>query len=134
MKNGLIRESLRIARGKLPSHPQFFHWPHFAFIIQDNKIIEWAYNTNAEPARHLGYHTQLEGGMAKTHAELNAYRAAKGLLDHKKTFEVVNIRLSKLGKIRLSKPCDCCTNFLRAMGCSQCWFSTADGWIKVGVA
>lgn len=133
MKNSLIRETLRIAREKLPSHPQFFHWPHFAFIIQDNKVIEWSYNTNEEPARHLGYHTQLEGGMAKTHAELNAYRAAKGLLNQKKPFEVINIRLSKLGNLRMSAPCKCCFTFLQTMGCSQCWFSTDVGFAKIGM-
>ena len=131
MKNSLIRESLRIAREKLPRHPERMHWPHFSFIIQNNKIIEWKTNNNAEPARHLGYHTQLENGMAKTHAELNAYRAAKGLLNQNKPFETINIRLNRQGEIRLSAPCKCCFTFLKTMGCSQCWFSTDVGMAKV---
>lgn len=131
MKNGLIRDALRIARDKLPSHPQFDHWPHYAFIVQNNKLVEWGYNTAQEPAVHLGYNGQLDNGMAKTHAELNAYRSAKGLLNQSKPFETINIRLSRQGDMRLSAPCKCCFNFLKAMGCSQCWFSTDLGFAKI---
>lgn len=133
MKNGLIKEALRIAREKLPSHSQFFHWPHYSFIVQGNKLIEWSYNTSNAPKIHFGYSTQLDGGLSKTHAELNAYRVAKGLLNHQKSFEIINIRLSRQGEIRLSKPCKCCFTFLQAMGCSQCWFSTDVGFAKIGM-
>ncbi|MEN9919956.1 MAG: hypothetical protein RL662_2392 [Bacteroidota bacterium] len=131
MKNGLIRESLRIARSKLSSHSQFFNFPHFSFIIQNNKIIEWKTNSNAIPAIHLGY--KLDGGMSKTHAEVNAYRAAKGLLNQNKPFEIVNLRLNRQGEIRMSAPCKCCFTFLQTMGCSQCWFSTDFGMAKIGM-
>lgn len=133
MKNGLIREALRIAREKLPLHPQFAYWPHYSFIVQNNKIVEWGYNTQQEPAVHLGYSVQLDGGLSKTHAELNAYRKAKGLLNPNKNFETINIRLSRQGEIRISAPCKCCFNFLQTMGCAQCWFSTDVGFAKIGM-
>ncbi len=132
MKNGLLREALRIAREKLPGHPQFSYWPHYCFIIQNNSIIDWGYNTTQEP-KHLSYSNQLDGGKSKTHAELNAYRRAKGILNHNKSFECINIRLNRQGEIRSSAPCKCCFTFLQTVGCSQCWFSTDVGFAKIGI-
>lgn len=131
MKNGLIREALRIAREKLPSHPQFSNWPHFCFIVQGNQIVEWGYNTENDPPIHMGYQTRLGGANSKTHAEVNAYRAAKGLLTVNKPFESINIRLSRQGDLRLSAPCTCCANFLKTMGCTRCWFSIDMGFAKI---
>jgi tRNA(Arg) A34 adenosine deaminase TadA len=131
MKNGLIREALRIAREKLPLHPQFAHWPHYCFIIQSNQIVDWGYNTSDEPPIHLGYHAQLGGAWAKTHAEVNAFRAAKGLLNPSKPFESINIRLSRQGHIRESAPCPCCSAFLKNFGCTQCWFTVDIGFAKI---
>lgn len=133
MKNGLIRESLRIAREKLPGHPQFDHWPHYTFIVQSNAIVDWGYNTTQEPSVHLGYNAQLDGGMSKTHAELNAFRRAKGMMNLNKPFEVINIRLNRQGLMRSSQPCKCCFTFLKTVGCSQCWFSTDIGFAKIGM-
>ncbi len=133
MKNGLIREALRIAKEKLSGHPQFSNWPHYTFIVQSNKLVEWGYNTTQEPSIHFGYSDQLEGGMSKTHAELNAFRKAKGLLNQNKSFETINIRLNRQGEIRSSAPCKCCFTFLKTMGCAQCWFSTDVGFAKIGM-
>ncbi len=131
MKNGLLREALRIAREKLPGHPQFSYWPHYCFIIQNNSIIDWGYNTTQEPPIHFGYTRQLDGGKSKTHAELNAYKAAKGLINKNKAFEIINIRLSRLGNLRTSQPCGCCVNFLRSVGCQSCYFSSEVWFSKV---
>jgi hypothetical protein len=133
MKNTILRDCLRISREKLPNHPQLHCWPHFTFIIQNNSIVEWATNSAGTPDRSLGYHTRIEwgDGSPKLHSELNCYKKAKGLLNKNKPFEAVNLRLSRSGNMRLSAPCSCCYNFLGAMGCRMCIFSTDFGFSKM---
>lgn len=133
MKSSLLREAIRISREKLPTHPQFEHWPHFAFVVQNNKILDWGYNTSDTPAVHFGYHERINWGLPKTHAETNAFRAAKGLINPNKGFEVINIRLSRQANLRNSAPCSCCFNFLQTMGCVCCYFSTDCGFAKIGM-
>lgn len=137
MKANLLRECARIARSKLENHCQFSAWPHYAFIIQNNSLIDFSTNTNGEPPVHMGYHERIRwgiGGLPKRHAELNAYKKAKGLLSPTKPFECLNIRLSRQGHFRLSMPCSCCFQFLQAMGCRQCWYSSEAGFLRLGIA
>lgn len=133
MKKTILRDALRIAREKLENHPQFDFFPHYAFIVQNNKIVEWATNNDAEPPKHLGYHkrlSHLDEAPPKTHAEFNAWRKAKGILDPTKPFECINIRLNKTGELKLSAPCCCCQDFLDEMGCKAVYFTTEHGWAK----
>jgi len=135
MKNTILRDAVRIAREKLPRHPQKEHWPHYSFIIQNNKIVEWSTNTGNEPAPFYGYHLRINWGLPKSHAETNSYRKAKGLLIPNKPFEIINIRLSRNnGELRMSAPCNCCHQFLALAGCSVCWFSTQMGFAKLNIA
>jgi hypothetical protein len=127
VKRTILRECLRIAKAKLPRHPQFAYYPHFSFIIQDNKLIEWATNTSHQPPIHLGYEARIMDGKAKTHAEFNAYRRAKGILISGAPFECVNIRLNKQGEMKMSAPCSCCHAFLGELGCINCYFTNGDG-------
>lgn len=133
MKNGLIRESLRIAREKHKNHPQIHYWPHYSFIVQNNKLIEWAYNHTDTPPIHMGYHKRINWGVPKTHSELAAWRAAKGLLNQNKNFEIINIRLNRKGELRNSQPCVCCYDFLKSMGCNNCIFSIDNGWARLKI-
>lgn len=131
MKSRLLLDALRIAKEKLPRHPQFEHWPHYTFIVQSNKILDWGYNLQDIPPIHMGYHERINWGLPKTHSELSAWRAAKGLLNPSKSFEAINIRLSRQGEMRDSKPCSCCYQFLCSLGCSSCYFSTDLGFAKL---
>ena len=126
MKTSIINQCLTIARkNNTPDrHPEFDNFSHFAFIIQDNKIIEWATNKKAEPLILKGYTEAM-----KRHAEPEAYRKAKGILDKDRHFECLNIRLNKQSQLKLSKPCQCCYRFLSALNCSKVYFST-----EVGIA
>jgi hypothetical protein len=133
MKTSLIRDAIRIAREKLPRHPEFDHWPHFTFVVQDNKIIEWGYNHDEVPPIHFGYHQRLDWNMPKTHSELAAWRSAKGLIKPNRGFETINIRLTRKGELKDSKPCSCCFSFLKTMGCSACHFSTNLGFARIGM-
>ena len=125
MKNTILRECLRISRAhnteELHSEWGCFH--HFSFIIQGNKIIEWATNKAGDPLITRGY---PKG--SKRHSESEAFRKAKGLLDRQRPFQCVNIRLIKNNGIRISKPCECCYAFLQDEGCAEVYFTTDIGY------
>lgn len=128
MKRTILRDVVRTSAEKLTSHQQFHYYPHFSFIIQDNKVLGMGMNNGAEPPRHFGYHDRLTvgNGLPKIHAEFAAYRKVKGIL-RPEGFEIVNIRMNRLGQLKTSAPCSCCFNFLSDMGCTHCYFSTDTG-------
>ena len=126
MKRSIINDCYKIAVKKNKQHPQWGCYHHYAFIIQRNKIVEWATNRAGEPNAFLGFPRH-----AKVHAETEAYRKARGILEKNKPFEVINIRLNRGGDLKPSKPCACCTNFLKLVDCAAVWFSTGAGFARL---
>ena len=128
VKKSILRQCLRISRQKNNPklHPEFGKFHHFSFVIQNNKILEWGTNKTGDPLTKFGYPE-----YGKMHSENSAYFKAKGILDHSKPWEMVNIRLNKRNEIRVSKPCKCCSSYLRILGCKMVWFTTEAGWAKV---
>ena len=126
MKKAILKECLRIAlrRNTVELHSEYGRYHHFSFIVQNNTIIEYGTNHGNKNQYSRFYYDR-----SKVHAEACAYKKAKGLLSNE-PFEIVNIRLSKSGDLRLSKPCICCVNFLTVVGATSVWFSTADGFLK----
>lgn len=126
MRKSLLKDALKIARVKLPHHPEFCKYPHYSFIIQDNKIVEWGVNRSSlAPPIHYGYcslYKDDDGFIPKMHAEINAYQKAKGILNLNK-FEMINIRLSRKGFTRCSAPCKCCYVLLKELGCKKFYYS-----------
>ena len=121
MKRKITDECLRIALkfNTRDLHPQWGNYHHFSFVIQDNKIIDWSTNRDGTPIIAIGYsHWQ------KIHSEFDAWRKAKGILNKRKPFEVVNIRLTKTNRVAPSYPCNCCYQFLKNVGCKGFMFST----------
>jgi cytidine deaminase len=61
----------------------------------------------------------MNGGVPQNtlHAEYVAFRRAFKRLHRE--WSMVNIRIGKDMSVRLSKPCEKCQNFLRAVGCSK---------------
>jgi len=127
MKKTILRDAVRIALEKLPRHPQFDYYPHFTFVIQNNKMIGWGMNSEGVPPVHLGYNERIQWGLPKMHSEYNAYRKVKGILQHNKGFEIVNIRLNRMNEFRTAAPCSCCHNFMSTLGCTNCYFSVDGG-------
>jgi hypothetical protein len=132
MKKKLLAQCLRIAQDNLENHPQklFFHW---AFIIQNNKILGYSVNMNGEPPVHFGYHQRIrspEKAAPKLHAEYVVFKKCRGLIEFTKRWDVVNIRLNKSGNPQMSAPCNCCYMFLTELGCHSFWYTTACGWSK----
>ena len=131
MRKKIIKQCLKIARYKnAPDyHPQWGFFHHFSFIIQNNKIVEYGFNRSGPPLDGFGYNKKF----GKIHSENDAYRKAKGLLDPQRPFDIVNIRLNKQGEMRLSKPCNCCHNFLSVVNCHSVYFSTKIGFAKINL-
>lgn len=129
MKQTILRECERLAKEKnTPElHDQWGNYHHFSFVVQSNKILAWGMNRAGKPPVKGGYNQ----AFGKIHSETDAYRKARGILDHDKPFEVVNIRLNKRNKLRISKPCKCCYNFLQQLNCKAVYFSTEVGFAKV---
>jgi len=128
MTTKILAECLRKALRGLPEHNQFIHHPHTTFVVQDNKIIEWGENRTGDPPIYFGYFKRSEA--PKLHAELVAYRRARGILASG-GFDLVNVLLNKQGEIKNSAPCEVCQAWLREMGCRSVWFTTPSGWGKV---
>lgn len=126
MKKSLIHHALKTAIAHIENHAQYKFYLHYTFIVQNNRIVEWGTNTSQEPKKHFGYHSRV--ACPKMHAEIEAYKKAKGLLG-KKPFEAINIRLTRSGECRMSKPCKCCHSILRELGCSKFWYSSEIGFM-----
>ena len=124
MKRKLIEECLKIAlKNNTPNkHSEWDHYHHYSFVIVNSKILEWGKNRRGSPLLHLGF-----PAYSKMHSEIDAYFKAKGLMDKREKFEVINIRLTKTNIIRHSEPCKCCFAFLKNLGCQRVWFSTNIG-------
>jgi hypothetical protein len=128
MKSKILDECLRIARKYNPKHPEIEGkgYLHYSFIVQGDRIVEWATNKKAAPQIWHGYPV-----TSKLHSEFLALRRARGILEKNVSFEIVNIRLNKKGDLRSSYPCKHCYTFLVAFGCKEIWFTTNLGFAKV---
>jgi hypothetical protein len=121
MTNKLLDICLTIAKHYLPKHSRKNGYKHFSFIIQNNKLIEWGTNKSGPPIAYLGYQKHQ-----MIHSENLAYKRAKGLIDKNEYFEVINIRLNSSGILKISKPCTCCSIFLKNFKCRTIWFSSTN--------
>ena len=100
MRKNLLNIAINIAKEKLNIHPEYNNYPHYTFIVQDNKIIGYGLNMSGEPPKSYGYQKRLNNGIAKMHSEFVAYKKMKAIL-HNKPFEIINIRLNKKGELKL---------------------------------
>ena len=109
-------------------HAQFDCYKHHTFVIQGNQIIEWGQNKSGPPPTFYKSHQKI-------HSEYIAYKKARGILNKLKPFDIVNVRMNKQGNLRLSRPCLCCCNFLKTMGCKRVYFSSGigDGFDKMAL-
>lgn len=126
MKKSILVLAKSISLSKMHLHPELENFIHFSFIVQNNKIIEWGMNRRSIPPKHYGYNkrnTSDKNFVPKKHSEIDAYIKARDLLDKRKTFEMINVRLNKKGELRLSKPCFCCYELLKELGCKIFYYS-----------
>jgi len=130
MKNSIFEIALKLAKEKIETHPEYENYIHYSFIIQNNKILGYGMNMKGEPPIYFGYHKRLNGGLPKLHSEFVAYKKIKGLLNNK-SFEILNIRLTRRGVLKNSAPCYCCLNFLKLTKCTNIYYSKEYGYEKI---
>lgn len=128
MTNKILDQCLRTAQKEVlqQKHPEYMSFKHWSFIVQGNKVLGAGKNRSGKAVYNFGY-----TNISKIHSEVDVYSKTKGILDKSKHFEIVNIRLNKLGEVKLSKPCECCYKFLNFMGCRNIYFSTEAGFARI---
>lgn len=123
MKAKLFNRCLRKAYElNTPKHPEYENYIHFSFLIRNNEIVNYGMNKKAEPFTYLGYPS-----YSKMHSEVDVYFRSRPRLRKDDEFEIVNIRLSRDGRIRNSTPCNCCSEFLKKLGCKTIYFTVDSG-------
>lgn len=131
MKRSLLNEAVRIAvsSSKRLAGVKFTHW---SFIVQRNKLLDGSPMKLTEPPVHFGYRDIMRRKEPDrphpwVHSELAAYKKAIGIMDRDKPFECINVAFTERGIVRMSCPCGACQSFLKAVGCSKVYFTTAGG-------
>jgi len=120
MKSSLIDYCIRIVKSKHNStHPCWkYKSQHYSFIVVNDEVISMGMNRPADVPKHFGY-----PACAMLHAEVDAYRRARHRIGNR-GFEILNIRLSKDKKVRISAPCPACMNLMFANGCTKIYYTT----------
>jgi hypothetical protein len=133
MRKRTIQYCIKHALKKLEHHPAD-KFLHYSFIIVNDSIISVGVNfkDSTNVPKGFGYHDlgYVYNGKVTgptTHSEVNAYNKAKSDIKPNEPFEVLNLRFNQYGELRMSQPCKCCNNFLKALGCKCVYFSTDGG-------
>ena len=125
MKKKLLKQCVILARKEYDKHSSKFR--HWTFVVQENKIIGWATNTKVDtPLFFLGYKD-----FQHVHSEPMALKRTWGLINHKKYFSVVNIRLLANKELAMAKPCEVCFPFLIACGAREIIWSTENSFEEI---
>ncbi len=126
----IINECIKIAiqNNNPDNHPEYYSFKHFSFVVQNNRILACGFNKTGPPINGFGY---LKPPYGKIHSENDVYKKAHLIINKRKPFSVVNIRLIKNNEIRISKPCKCCMSFLKVVGCKEVYFSTESGFARL---
>lgn len=127
MTNKLLAEAHRQSQQQLAKHPEFHHYMHWSFVVQNNQIVESGVNRTGIPDPQWGYKPN-----SKIHSELSAYKKARLLLN-RGPFDLINIRLTRQGEWKLSMPCETCAGWLESSGCRKVWFTTPSGWASLAL-
>jgi len=129
MNKSIIKQCLAISRelNNPFDHPEWDCYHHFSFIVVDGRVIGYSTNRKGDPLIMYGY-----PAYGKLHAEAEAYRTVKHRLINK-PFDVINIRLSKLGNLRIAKPCEHCERFLVKRGCVRAYYSIPWGFVQLNM-
>ena len=102
---------------------------HWSFVYQKGRLLEWSRNKLNDPVGFERYGYQ--GKRHSLHAEALAMRKAYGLLDRRKPWVMLNIRLGAGKELRNATPCRICRSFIAACGCSECYFSIDGNIAKI---
>lgn len=130
VKRSLLQECLSTSRNKQlrGNHPDWEGYNIYSFLVQKNKILSCGFNRMAENPLNYGYES-----YSNLHAEVDAWKKAKGIMDRSLPFELINIRWSKGMRIRISKPCVNCYELLSSLGCRRFYFTTNEQQFEIQI-
>jgi len=127
MKRSFIRTVVDRCRKDLKNHPEYARYPHWSFLVCDNRIYATGLNRTHEPLIIYGYHRKHDHTFRpKLHAELEAFRKFHGNLLQLHVMEMLNIRLNRRGELRCARPCTPCLNMLVGFEIKTVYWSTLD--------
>ncbi len=124
MKKSILNILLQQTQRELLNHPEYYCFPHWTFILDDNDIVSVGMNRKKSPPIWLGYPSKGES-TSKWHSELDAIYKLRKPLD---SFTAINIRLNRKGEPKMSMPCKCCMKLLQVNRCKRVFFTTNDKW------
>lgn len=112
---------------RIAEDSSFDMFRHGALLVKGGTVLNWSANHNkihrwAQRFRNYGC------GHATHHAELGAILGMSR--DKTKGSDVYVIRLSKSGKLMLSKPCQMCEDLLRYVGVKRVFYSVDENTIE----
>ena len=99
-------------------------WKHWSFVYQRG-LVEWGVNREGIPSglARMGYRADRHS----MHAEALAFNKAVGLMDRRKPWSMVNVRLGPDRTLRMARPCPVCEAYMRSCGCREILYSLQDG-------
>lgn len=126
MKKSLLNQAIIRSRRDLAKHPERNNFPHWTFVVWENKIVAIGLNRKCEPDRKYGYHRiEDKTFVPKLHSELDAIRHCNR---NWSLVEMINVRLNREGVVRLAMPCLTCRNLISVLGIKRVYFTTESGW------
>lgn len=104
---------------------------HFSFIFKRNKLISIGQNKIEESPKVVQFARRHNIEQMKKwpylHSEIDAISKVWGRIYLDSTYTIVNVRLSKKGELRMSKPCASCHEVISCLGIKVV-YSTEDGY------
>jgi len=97
---------------------------HISFIVQRNNIVSIGFNNyhKTHPAaKDLNYR------FGAIHSELDAYLRVRWDIEDFSKYDLINVRINRFSKIKMSMPCHCCLPFVIKLGFRRIWYSDWNG-------
>lgn len=113
-----------IKKAKMQALKSELRAKHGAIIFKSGRIISESFN------QVRGY-KKIKPEFRKWHNSLHAEQAA--VLRAKRDLKgcsMLVLRIDSSNVIKMSKPCDCCSNYIKYVGISKVFYSTEDGVIE----
>jgi hypothetical protein len=136
----IIDKSIKMAYKLFPefveqkSHNTNFH---LAFGYCRSKLIRIGYNdySPSNKAKRLGelFNIQHTKKWPYIHAEADLISKLLGWYHIDNSLKIVVIRLNRLYKMQMSKPCPHCTSLLKALNVKHVYWSDREGKIQYGI-
>jgi tRNA(Arg) A34 adenosine deaminase TadA len=123
MNANTLTKLIEKSRQLLELVPDQKFW-HFSFIVERNKVLSFGWNKMSKTHPYALRHGYKFGFL---HSEVDAVKNFPGTPAELSHCSLVNIRISKQGKVVLSKPCPCCTKLLIGLDFKEVLYSQDDG-------